>query len=210
MRLESSPSKRPSKSSPPPSLGLESLEICGVDPASVLQGTFGLQIDFKQVRILKIESCSRLNDALTLFHNGNGTPKSIEMPKITELSIRHEQNVIQLDFQLNLRLFLVSLPGLTRLEVLVENIYDAQNLRPILEKHGNALQHLLWDERRGPGAGMRNANSILPEDRRGTANVELISRTCPNLVALALPFNWDPIISKSGYQMVKFIHIWSV
>lgn len=186
---------------PLPSLYLQLLEICVVDPSNVLQGALGLHLNLKYLKALRLESCRGLPDALAMFANDNESAKSFEMPKLTALLIRHELlNNQRNDLRKALERFLKSLCGLTQFEVHLDNTEDRQELGPILEKHGQTLRPLLWEERRGPRTCIDIDTSILPDETRPTVNLEIDSEACPNLIALALLLDWNAVTESDKHH----------
>ena len=180
-------------------LCLHSLEICGLDLCSIfINNAIGFRLDFQTLTKLKLESCFDLNDALQHLSSAQAS-NSLEMPQLAFLSIRHEVTGPRGTFRRIPRHFLTSLSGLTELEVLVDNTDRHQNLRPILNVHGNTLESLLWDERHGTRVNSNTSTAIFPP---GFQNLILISQKCPVLKALALPLDLNAITNSGQHHAI--------
>ena len=171
-------------------LSLESLTLCGFDFDSVVRGEIGLDIDFNNLTVLKLESCDGLSQALNLLAGQRDSPK-LALGALDDFFLRLEEPVQ--NFSAGLETFLTSIRGLTSLQVLIDGASATQNIQPILKVHGESLRTLVWDERRGRRTKLGVSTSLLPFK---FGNLKAISQFCRFLQVLAIPLNWE-VISRS-------------
>jgi len=173
-----------------PSLLLDTLHLCGLELSKTLRGAIGLELDFQTLTTLSLQSCPDLPNALPLLVSDRHSANVYKLPRLTTLFIRCERKLDRTIFTNILERFLTSLPGLTRLEVLVDRTRDRQTLGPILDIHGETLNCLLWEERSGPRKTADNDTSTVSGQ---LTNLRIIARKCPRLTALALPLDWKAL-----------------
>ena len=166
-------------------LALESLALSGLNLEDIVGGgVLNSQIDFKLLTVFRVESCSRLNEALAaIVGNGNSTLSAL---KLTSFFLRHEEG--DPAFAQNLTLFLTSFTGLKHLSLLIEGQSRAMRKGPILDVHGKTLRTLVWDERIGPRKSTKTDTALFLKDN----GLGLISLRCPKLYALGLGVQWGP------------------
>ena len=185
-----------------PTLCLETLQLCGLDLSPILQGPIGLHFDFENLKVLKLESCINLVDALSQKPD---IAEFIETPQLTTLFIRHELTARGSRFRTFLSTFLISLSGLQHLEVLLDRTRQHQNLAAILDVHGKTLRSFSWQERSEPRRSMKRDTSIVP---RRLQNLEVVAQKCPYLRSLGLPLEWKALTgsgTRSGKCTVRKI-----
>ena len=169
-----------------PSLCLNNLEVCGLNVSCMTQTALGLRLDFASLTRLNLESCPDLIGALELFTPNDNQTKTFRVPNLTALRIRHEVSGTQYRFRTILEHFLKSLTRLVQLEVLIDRTDRCQNLKPILDVHGETLEQLMWEERSKPRTSPNEVTSLF---RGRLGHFQVVARQCPNLTALALPLN---------------------
>lgn len=173
---------------------LRSLMLCGLDFDGIISGKFGITINFVNLTVLRLESCSHLHEALDMFINHRGdTESSLRIKRLSSFMLRHEGATEVFCGQLTK--FLVSFKGLQSLEVLLEGSHEPLKTSKILKAHGRTLRTLLWDERstRRTWSGMSTSvSNFLPR-------LNNISKYCPHLVSLGLCVNWT-IIKPSSWD----------
>lgn len=168
-----------------PTLSLQTLGLHSLNFENVVGGALGLEVDFSNMTTLKLRSCSGLDEAFAILMGNvsqNARPSAL---KLTTFTLRHEDG--GQDFVQNLTAFLTSFTGLEHLRLLLEGQRRATSKVPILEKHGETLQTLVWDERRRLRKNINEDNSLF---LNGNNNFRLIARKCPNLKALGLSMRW--------------------
>ena len=176
-------------------LSLESLGLCGFDFGSVVRKEIGLDIDFNDLTMLRLESCAGLNQAFQLFM-GQVDSSKLALSALQDLFVRLEKPVQ--DFSAGLESFLTSICGLTSLQVLIDGASATQDLKPILKVHGESLRTLVWDERRGRRTQLGVSTSLLPFK---LGNLKIISQYCRSLQVLAIPLDWGAISSSHEHHM---------
>ncbi len=179
------------------SLRLETLHLCGLELSRTLQGAIGLELDFQKLSMLSLQSCPGLPTALPLLVSDHHSAEGFKLPKLNALFISCERDLSPIPFTNILEQFLRSLPGLTRLEVLVDKARGRQPLGPILDIHGKTLNCLLWEERYCSRMRVNGDASMVREHVR---NLKVVSQKCPELTALALPVDWKAISESDKYH----------
>lgn len=173
-------------------LSLESLSLVGLDLGCVIRGEMALDIDFRNVTELRLESCSGLSQAFSLFI-GQGDSSKLALGALQDLFVRLEDP--DPNFSTSLETFLTSVRGLTHLQVLIEKVPAVQNLEPILRIHGKTLRTLVWDERSGPRKKLGVCTSRFSAN---LGHLKVISRNCPSLILLGIPLDWNLIGSSDS------------
>lgn len=168
-------------------LSLESLSLVGLDLGSVVRGEMALDIDFRNITELRLESCSGLIQAFSLFI-GQADSSKLALGALQDLFVRLEDP--GRNIPVYLEKLLTSVRGLTHLQVLMEKVAVAQNLEPIMKIHGKTLSTLVWDERSGPRKRLDLSTSQYPAN---FGHLEVISRNCPSLMLLGIPLDWNLI-----------------
>ena len=176
-------------------LSVTSLTLCGFDFGSVVLGEIGLNIDFNNITLLRLESCAGLGQAFDLLVN-QVDPSELALSAVEDLFVRLE--TADQTFSASLERFLTSIPGLRHLQVLIERASAAQNLEQILKAHGESLLTLVWDERRGPRRNLDACTSLL---HTKLGNLKVISQYCRGLTVLAIPLYWEAISSSDKYHV---------
>ena len=172
---------------------LLSLGLCGLDFQSFIAGDDKFTVNFHRLTSLKLESCSSLIGAFNILANhGLRSDSNLDIRSLKKLMIRQEGATN--DFSIKLADFLVSLSGLESLEVLLEGSRKGLRLLPILEKHGETLHTFVWDERIQRRISLDKCPSL---NKLWMENLEYISQTCPNLVALGICTHWKSVISQN-------------
>lgn len=132
-------------------LSLKSLSLDCLDLEKVIRGEMTLEIDFRNITELRLESCSGLSQAFSIFM-GQADSSKLALRALQDLFVRVEDPDPY--FSTSLERFLTSVRGLTHLQVLIEKLEEPQGLEPNLESivkvHGKTLSTLVWDERGGP------------------------------------------------------------
>ena len=191
-------------------LSLESLALCGFDFGSVVRSVvrneIGLDVDFNNLTMLRLESCAGLSQAFQLLM-GQADSSKLALSALQGLFVRLEEPVQDLfvglkepvqDFTPGLESFLTSIGGLTSLQVLIDGASATQDLEPILKVHGESLRMLVWDERRGRRTHLGVSTSLLPSK---VGNLNVISQYCRCLEVLAIPLDWEAIRSSDEHHM---------
>ena len=176
-------------------LSLESLSLCGFDFGSVVRKEIGLDIDFNDLTMLRLESCAGLSQAFQLLM-GQVDSSELALSALQNLFVRLEEPVQ--DFSAGLESFLTSIGELTSLHVLIDGASATQDLEPILEVHGESLRTLVWDERRGRRTQLGVSTALLPSK---VGNLNVISQYCRSLHVLAIPLDWEAISSSDEHHM---------
>ena len=176
-------------------LSLESLSLCGFDFGSVVRKEIGLDIDFNDLAMLRLESCAGLSQAFQLLM-GQVDSSKLALDALQHLFVRLEEPVQ--DFSAGLESFLTSIDGLTTLLVLIDGASVTQDLEPILDVHGESLRRFMWDERHGRRTQLGVSTSLLPFK---VGNLNVISQYCRCLQVLAIPLDWEAISSSDEHHM---------
>ncbi len=107
--------------------------------------------------------------------------------QLRSFHLRHKYSNLQ--FRRQLLEFLASLPGLTTLSVLLENVnqpHRCKGLKNVLSAHGKTLRTLVWDERKGPEIAYPEPEDRLPSP----SDLGDIAKYCVGLVELGVPCCW--------------------
>ena len=179
-------------------LSLESLNLCGLNVATLVRGEMALDIDFSKITVLRLESCPGLSEAISLL-TGQGSSPKLVLTALDELFLRVEDP--DANFSASLESFLTSIRGLTHLQVLLDNRSRVQDLEPILSVHGKTLKTLVWDERRGPRTRLDASTSLFSTTRLST--LWYICQSCPLLTILGIPLDWKTLKSSEFYKTVQ-------
>ena len=153
-------------------LSLKSLSLGGFDLGSVIRGEMALDIDFRNITKLRLESCSGLSQAFSLFI-GQADSSKLALGALQDLFLRLEDP--DPNFSTGLESFLTSIRGLKHLQVLMEKIAAVHDIEPILKVHGKTLDTLVWDERSGPRKRLDVSTSRIPAN---LGHLKVISRNC--------------------------------
>ena len=176
-------------------LSLESLTLCGFNFGSVVRREIGLDIDFNNLTMLRLESCAGLSQAFHLLVRQVDSSK-LALGALEDLFVRLETP--DQTFSASLESFLTSIRRLRHLQVLIEKASAAQNLDPILKVHGESLRTLVWDERSGPRTQLGVSTSLLSSK---VGNLKVISHYCRFLQVLAIPLDWEAISSSEKHHV---------
>lgn len=170
-------------------LSLESLSLCGLDLGGVIWGETALYVNFNNITQLRLESCSGLSQAFSLFNVQIGFSK-LALGALQDLFLRIEDPDPNLTT--SLETFLTAVRGLTSLKVLIDKVAAVQDLEPILKVHGKTLRTLVWDERHGSRKRFDVCTSPMSPK---LGHLSVVSRNCPSLKLLGIPLDWDTISS---------------
>lgn len=135
---------------------------------------------FNKLRSLALESCCEV------WTRPSEPAWSKDRPPLKSFTLRQEK--VTSEFKAGLEAFLRRLSGLEELQILLDGTSPPQNLKQIQLVHGPTLRRLIWDERDTSKGLTDGSPHVFPHNM---AQLELISRKCPKLVALGLSLDWS-------------------
>ena len=186
-------------------LRLERLRLTGFDAYEVSAGGLGVWISFEQLKVLSLESCFGVERALISLVNYSRTEKStLSLIRLTDLTIRHE-DASEIFYEY-LYHFLMAFAGLEHLELLLQGRVAMlpECFVSILNRHGESLRCLIFDERQNPRTFSASDASTGPTP----AGLSLIGAKCPKLEVLGVSLNWPIITEGHQFDHQVSISIW--
>ena len=171
-------------------LNLDSLEIVGLNVNKFEIANFSLT-NWRTLTSLKLESCWGLEQLFTKLRPDKDSQR-LPMPSSSGLQLRSfhlRHKYSNLQFRRQLLEFLTTLPGLTTLSVLLENVnqpHSCRELKNVWRAHGKTLRTLVWDERIGPEIAHPEPEDRLPSP----SDLSDIAEYCVGLVELGVPCSW--------------------
>ena len=170
-----------------PIMTLDSLRLIAVNVIHFMNPAFRPIIAYDALVTLRIESCLGLNEfcqALTDDRTEQLRAKGVIFPYLKDLAVRAERvdNILMRC----LKTILVLLQPLRQLFLLLEGHFKEEIIQKVLNRHGQSLQSLIWDEReasrsRGESRSIRTCSNHL----------RVISKRCPRLEALGVRLIWS-------------------
>ena len=159
---------------------VDQISLRGLDCLSFFIGPYqDRMFNFRALKSLTLESsCYNFETAITSLG-------SLQLLGLQFLHIRQEG--IHPDSLPSLTTFLCALPPLTDLFILLECDIDDEDfdLGEALQKHGKALQRLIFDVRRDNRETTTDDSTIWRPQI-----IKDICENCPNLVELGMPLQW--------------------
>ena len=184
---------------------LERLRLTGFDANEVAEGGLGVWIHFEHLKVLSLESCFKVEQALRNIVYRNRSQKStVTLLQLTDLTIRHEDATAS--FYAHLYYFLITLPGLERLELLLQGpvCLPPSRFMSILSRHGESLHCLILDERR---SSWTISTYDASKGLHSPASLDFIAAKCPNLEVLGLGLSWPMITENHQLHDQVGIHL---
>lgn len=185
-----------------PTFVLTELHLCGLDINHFIAPSFVPRIDFNSLRILRLESCAGLKDALLRIADQDAAGPYGHLFGLTSL----ETLVFRLENQTcsmlrAVQAFLERLRPLKKLHLLLEGCLHSDIAENVLRKHGPSLQSLIWDERGTPRISGQ-ADDYSKSGEAHMRDLELIINHCPSLRALGIPIFW-PYMKEESFHPRK-------
>lgn len=187
---------------------LTSLRLCGLCVGDAYFGHFATTTITRNLKKLGLESCFGSEVFPTaLFRNFKSTVTvspsgtSHSAPKLTSFTFRHElPTSVGIE---SLDKFISSFSGLEELFVLLDKTNEMLHPRCFSAQHGPTLKALVWEGRTAPWTNMEieiDTSIVVKGSSSANAHLDEICNTCPNLVELGIPLDWDIRVSDNLSQ----------